>query len=874
MSGKKIWFGHPTGHMQWVPAPLAGAEAQNINYVESIEYENGGADVYRSRPYRKQYDFEYSAPIKGSEELGVFNKFASGYYGGGTCIFADPYAFETNMLGPQWATPGLIEQGWKGIYTGDPTFGDVLGPLYTNLATNPSFETAAAGTDVVRTNLVINPSAEADASQWTGVVNCAVARSTAASFSGSASIAMTASGSTDVQAAASGSGTSGIPVTAGSPYTFSVYISSATVSRAAFTRLVWYNSAGTLVSFVDGSSSATQVGTFSRRSITSTAPATAAYVQLRIFFPSSAPSEVHYLDAALFEKSSTLGDYFDGSTPDALGIDYGWTGAANASTSTAKASTVTVRTNLASSPAGTNPTAHTTNIGPCALSLGVEGPVGASGFYRLTMTGTSIATGYSTYGHPTVSAIGENILFTGSLYVRSSRATTMRANLRSFTTGGTALGSDILGPDVAIPANTWTRLSATTTTLPTTTYVEVRARLTSTATALVSGDTLDISAVLIEASSILQDYFDGSTAAAGDFTYAWTGAANASTSVQRGVGVVGVTDDAQAVSFSSAEWFSTGSKSLRLSARGSSTSSNTYISLPTTIGASYTALIKMRLGSPLTGTLQANSRKLRMFNNTATVLLGEAQGGNVAGVQNLLVHFTATTTTTRAYLWNGASAGNGDVWWDDFLLVEGTYTGSYFDGSTVDTDRIVYSWTGTADASTSTAQYQYADYGQPPRSVTYDITTAAGAIPNERFTIPIPPTYTLHFGASGTSTGNARVGVRPILPGGAYDSPVLIDLLDPNGATRMNETFSGATYQAVEVFIYRTATVDSTITLASMMAQLWKTGTSPTLTGDHVPGDGHTGLEFADDARVETYLYINPPRKALSTTLVEVGAWR
>ena len=33
-------------------------------------------------------------------------------------------------------------------------------------------------------------------------------------------------------------------------------------------------------------------------------------------------------------------------------------------------------------------------------------------------------------------------------------------------------------------------------------------------------------------------------------------------------------------------------------------------------------------------------------------------------------------------LYNGASQGNGDVWWDDLLIIEGTYTGPYFDGST------------------------------------------------------------------------------------------------------------------------------------------------------------------------------------------------
>lgn len=183
-------------------------------------------------------------------------------------------------------------------------------------------------------------------------------------------------------------------------------------------------------------------------------------------------------------------------------------------------------------------------------------------------------------------------------------------------------------------------------------------------------------------------------------------------------------------------------------------------------------------------------------------------------------------------------------------------------------------WKNIAPVEPTFADTTANSYDQPPRSAVFDITTTAGVIPSERFTIPIPPTHTLHLGASGSTTGNGRVAVRPILAGGTYDSPVLLTMLDPTLSTRMNTTFSGATYQAVEVFIYRTATVASTVTLTSMMAQLWKTGTSPVLTGDHVPGDGHTGLEFADDARAETYLYINPPRKALSTTLVEVGAWR
>lgn len=167
-------------------------------------------------------------------------------------------------------------------------------------------------------------------------------------------------------------------------------------------------------------------------------------------------------------------------------------------------------------------------------------------------------------------------------------------------------------------------------------------------------------------------------------------------------------------------------------------------------------------------------------------------------------------------------------------------------------------------------------YLQPPRSATFTITSGVGAPFDDahRFVIPIPPTHTLHIGASGTSTGAGVVQVRPVNPDGSYAATSNLTLLNPTAATRMNATFAGSSYSAVEVYIARTSASAATVTLVSMMAQLWKAGITPTLTGDHIPGDGHTGLAFADEARAETYQYINPPRRALSTVLTEVGAWR
>jgi hypothetical protein len=115
----------------------------------------------------------------------------------------------------------------------------------------------------------------------------------------------------------------------------------------------------------------------------------------------------------------------------------------------------------------------------------------------------------------------------------------------------------------------------------------------------------------------------------------------------------------------------------------------------------------------------------------------------------------------------------------------------------------------------------------------------------------------------------------PINTDGSNGTAVDLTLLSPTSATRMNATFAGSSFQAVKVYLTRTSTSGiSTISITSMMARLVETGKSLTLTGSHAPGEGHTGLEFLDDARVETYTYMYPPRKGMSTTLLEVGAWR
>lgn len=186
-------------------------------------------------------------------------------------------------------------------------------------------------------------------------------------------------------------------------------------------------------------------------------------------------------------------------------------------------------------------------------------------------------------------------------------------------------------------------------------------------------------------------------------------------------------------------------------------------------------------------------------------------------------------------------------------------------------------WKNIYDTTPTFAAVSANSYNQPLKKATWAVTSAANSVPSTFGAvvyIPIPPTHTLHIGASGAKTGTAVLRVVPINTDNTDGTPVDLTLLTDTSSTRMNASFAGSSYQAVMVYITRTSTVASTITLTSMMARLYETGVTPVLTGSHMPGEGHTGLEFSDDARVEIYTYMYPPRKGMSTTLVEVGSWR
>lgn len=220
-------------------------------------------------------------------------------------------------------------------------------------------------------------------------------------------------------------------------------------------------------------------------------------------------------------------------------------------------------------------------------------------------------------------------------------------------------------------------------------------------------------------------FFDGSTGSPDpDLTASWTGAANASTSILSGTRPAAPPhSQQQCVAIRSTQWSSSGGSSVRVISTNVSGNNSTYYStlaqLGMQTGKTYTVVTTARLAAPQVGSLHARARSLSL--NVGGVL---SQAPNAAGEYPLRVTFTVdgTTITTAATLslYNGAMAGNGDVWFDDLLIVEGNYSGPYFDGNTPNpSDTTRYEWNGPENASTSSYEtrssyvqgYTYRDTG-------------------------------------------------------------------------------------------------------------------------------------------------------------------
>ena len=206
----------------------------------------------------------------------------------------------------------------------DPFF--TSGTYYGKLLPRKQIRITARAFDQ-RTNLITNPSFEVNTTGWTPA-NCTVARITSDFFVGAAcaQTTSTAASFNNIQSALT-------PVTPNLRYQFSAYAKNVTGStRNIYVAIQWFTAAGVFISENNsGAQGTTPAGSgWVLRNTTGIAPATATQARLVLLNGQTGMSAgwLTNWDGVLFEQSSTLGSYFDGSTS-----GYQWNGTPNASTS-------------------------------------------------------------------------------------------------------------------------------------------------------------------------------------------------------------------------------------------------------------------------------------------------------------------------------------------------------------------------------------------------------------------------------------------------------------------------------------------------------------------------------------------------------------
>lgn len=271
----------------------------------------------------------------------------------------------------------------------------------------------------IRKNLVRNPSFEVDLAGWISAINPAtvpLSRTTSGAAAGSYALTISNSSASTMDASTL-AGVNGFPVTPGLTYTASGTVTtSAAISLRVY--LNFYTSTGA-VATAPFTATTTSASVPLRISTKQVAPANAAFAAIMFRWSNAGAGSSFSVDAVLVEESTTLNDYFDGSSVKA-GFTYGWEGTAHNSAST--------ENNAATTPTPPTITSELTGEGTPTATLGGfqrivsnssgEGTPSATlgGYQRITSEISSEGTPSATLSAPTpaVQTITSNITGEGT----------------------------------------------------------------------------------------------------------------------------------------------------------------------------------------------------------------------------------------------------------------------------------------------------------------------------------------------------------------------------------------------------------------------------------------------------------------------------
>lgn len=238
-----------------------------------------------------------------------------------------------------------------------------LGTFYTNLCSNPSFETNTTGWAAIDTRTTI-----ARVTSPAGAV-------------GSACLAMTMNTAPgNAPGVQVNMPTLITGIVAGKNYTVTAKFRSAAVSRIPNITINWFDSSNNLISSSSPSGVAgTSTTAWNEVAFLAASPTNATKAQIYISVTtlnqaSNMPNgEVHYVDAVMLAQSATQIAYFDGASV-LSGTTYAWTGTANNSTSTSSSTNLAfippaIFGNIISSSFDINTVREELNLGTLTASI-------------------------------------------------------------------------------------------------------------------------------------------------------------------------------------------------------------------------------------------------------------------------------------------------------------------------------------------------------------------------------------------------------------------------------------------------------------------------------------------------------------------------
>lgn len=156
----------------------------------------------------------------------------------------------------------------------------------------------------------------------------------------------------------------------------------------------------------------------------------------------------------------------------------------------------------------------------------------------------------------------------------------------------------------------------------------------------------------------------------------------------------------------------------------------------------------------------------------------------------------------------------------------------------------------------------------PPLQATYTLPAVAPVFAKgtPKITLPIQPNMTLNLRFWGSRTGTAVVRIN------AYDrvtgTQSIADVTP--SLTGTSASFAGTAYSYIEVWITKTSTVASTITLAASAAIL---SASAGIPSTWFGGQGNSGLQFVGELVTSTIRTYGSGWQSLTGSMVEVGTW-